>query len=95
MFQQGTPAEVKAWARQSLAGKLAIAADHLGRHRYLAGEHFSVADAYLGWVLMLSSRAGADIASLGPLGSYWARLSERPAFTECLKLEAELYKSFA
>jgi glutathione S-transferase len=95
MFQRGTPAEVMAWAKQRLAGKLAIAAEHLGRHHYLAGEHFSVADAYLGWVLMLSSRAGADIAGPGPLGSYWARLSARPAFAECLELEAELYKSFA
>ncbi len=95
MFQKGTPAEVKAWAKQNLAGKLAIAADHLGHHHYLAGDDFSVADAYLGWVLMLSSRAGVDIAGPGPLGAYWARLWQRAAFRECLELEAELYKSFA
>ena len=95
MFQKDTPSEVKAWAKHNLAGKLAIAADHLRRHDYLAGDRFSIADAYLGWVLMLSSRAGVDLAGAGPLFSYWANLSRRPAFRECLELEATLYKSLA
>ncbi len=95
MFRKDAPAPVKAWARQNLAGKLAIAADHLERHHYLAGDRFGIADAYLGWALMLSVQAGADVAGSGPLGDYWARLSRRPAFGECLALEAELYKSFA
>jgi glutathione S-transferase len=95
MFQKGTPTEVRGWARQNLPVKLDIAASHLNEHPYLGGDEFSVADLYFGWTLMLSSRAGIDLADLGPLSAYWAKLLQRPAFAECVEKEERLYGQFA
>ncbi len=94
-FQRSAPQEVKAWARGNLAGRLAFVAERLRASPYLAGEQFSIADAYMGWALSLAPYLGFDMQAAGPLADYWARLLERPAFTECLELEGEQFKQYA
>lgn len=94
-FQRSAPAEVKAWAKGNLAGRLAFAAEQVREQPWLAGEQFTVADAYMGWALSLAPYLGFEVAQAGPLADYWARLLERPAFTECLALEESQYKQYA
>lgn len=55
----------------------------------------SVADAYLGWALMLCERARIGRPQEGALQDYWQRLRARPALAECMALEQRLYREYA
>ncbi|TWO66028.1 hypothetical protein FN976_26995 [Caenimonas sedimenti] len=94
VFSDGVPSEVKRWARENLEKKLAFATARLSRSRYLAGDTFTIADAYFGWALMLTLRAGLWKPADGLL-AYWNRLLERPAFTGAIEVEEELFEKFA
>lgn len=54
---------------------------------YLAGEHFTVADAYLYVVSRWAALVGVKIDDLTNLGRYLARISARPAVQAALRAE--------
>lgn len=96
VFQRdGAPEPVKDWSRALLPRRLAIAADHLAQREWLAGETFTIADALLGWALMISPHAGFAISELPSLETYWQRLMARPAFAECVAQERAMYREWA
>ena len=63
----------------------------VGGNRYLAGEHFSAADVYVGshvgWGLEMGS-----IEARGAFADYWARLRDRPARRRADALDDALEK---
>ena len=63
----------------------------VGGNRYLAGEHFSAADVYvgshIGWGLEMGS-----IEARGAFADYWARLRDRPARRRADALDDALEK---
>lgn len=92
MLQREAPDAVKTWCRGQLPGRLAVAAERLRQQPWLAGEHFTIADAYFGWALMLSQAAGIDLATWPSLQQAWQRLLDRPAFAQSLADEEDLYR---
>jgi glutathione S-transferase len=67
-------------AREGLERRLAGLDRRLEGHAYLSGRDYSLADvAYLPWILRARARFGADLDPYPALGSWLARLEERPA----------------
>ena len=59
----------------------------LGQHDYVAGDAFSVADAYLFTVLGWARPLKIDLAPYRNIGAYLARVGARPAVQEAMKAE--------
>ncbi len=95
VFQREAPEGAKEWAQSLLAGKLQTVANRVAQRPFLVGEHFTVADAYLAWALMLCEQSGMGFQGVEGLGTYWAQIKARPAFGECLAHEGRLYKTWA
>jgi glutathione S-transferase len=83
----------KAAARERIGQSVSVAAAHLAQKNYLVGEHFTVADAYLTWSLLLLGRGGVDVAQWPSLTGYLARMQERPAVKAAIAEEMQLRKT--
>jgi glutathione S-transferase len=86
------PPEVKAYAGEKAALRLALLERHLGAHDYLAGEGFSVADAYLATILNWAPYAEVDLRLYPAVVAYHRRIAQRPAVARAIGEEFELYK---
>jgi|GEM_PF-471631 len=62
---------------------------HLGDRQYLVGDQVSAADAYLYWVLNISSFAKIDISAYVSIGTYLERLEARTAFSSARTKDLE------
>ena len=82
----------KAAARERIGQSVSVAAAHLEKSSYLVGDHFTVADAYLAWSLLLLRRGGVDVANWPSLVDYLARLKARPHVKAAIDHEMELRK---
>ena len=56
---------------------------------WLAGQHWSVLDAYLHWVWFRITGAGFDAAPFPAIAAHYARTLERPAVKRAMGREAE------
>ncbi|MBV8920072.1 glutathione binding-like protein [Bradyrhizobium sp.] len=83
----------KASARARIDGSVQIAADHLAQREFLVGDHFTVADGYLAWSLLLLGRGGVDVARWPSLVSYLDRIRSRPAVKTAIEHEMQLRKT--
>lgn len=85
----GGPAndEYKASVKERLLSRLAFVDAHLGKHDYLMGTQFSVADAYLFTVTGWAKHVAIDISHLQNLAAYRERVGARPAVIEAMKAE--------
>jgi len=82
--------ETKTYARNYLAKRLGYVEEALGNKKYLMGEQFTVADAYLFTVLTWGAHVAVDI---GPkLKSYADRVRERPHVLEAMTAEGLIRK---
>jgi len=70
--------------RETGMKRLAVLNDHLSDQEFLAGDHFSVADAYLSWALNLAPRAGINFDKLIHLCRYRDDMLSRPAIAEVI-----------
>ena len=61
--------------------------DMLGEHDYVAGDAFSVADAYLFTVLGWTRPLKIDLAPYANIAAYLARVGARPKVQEAMKAE--------
>jgi glutathione S-transferase len=77
-------------ARGKIARRLAEANERLGTVPYLAGESFTVADAYLFTVLNWMPRFDVDLDTYPHLKAFAARMLERPAVRAALSEEGIL-----
>jgi glutathione S-transferase len=82
--------ETKTYARNYLAKRLAYVEAALGDNKYLLGEQFTVADAYLFTVLTWGAHVGVDIGA--KLKSYADRVRERPHVVEAMTAEGLIRK---
>jgi glutathione S-transferase len=82
--------ETKTYARNYLAKRLAYVDSALGNNKYLMGEQFTVADAYLFTVLTWGAHVGVDIGA--KLKAYVDRVRERPHVVEAMTAEGLIRK---
>jgi glutathione S-transferase len=88
LFSPAVPEDYKTMARDKLAQRFTTTEQRLGDQRYLTGDRFSVADAYLYTVLSWSKPLGIDLGRWPKLAAYHARIDERPAVVAARKAEA-------
>ncbi|HEY6096102.1 MAG TPA: glutathione transferase GstA [Gallionellaceae bacterium] len=84
LFNPDLPDELRAKATERLSKRIGIAAAQLGKTRFLMGDTFTVADAYLFTMLRWAPRVKLDLASWPVLKSYQERIEARPAVYETL-----------
>jgi glutathione S-transferase len=71
-----------------------VTAAHLAGRDYLAGERFTVADAYLAWALLLLKPSGIDAAQWPTLAACRTRMRQRPHVKAAIELEQQSYAKF-
>ena len=82
--------EVKAAARDKLAGRLKWVDGELAGKQYLMGDQFTVADGYLFTVTNWTQPTKLDISGLANLAAYRERVGARPAVQAAMKAEGLL-----
>jgi glutathione S-transferase len=87
LFRADTPADTRKIAIDNLEKKFDWLSAHLAGKKFLMGETFSVADAYLFTVLRWSGLVHVDLAPWPVLSAYVARVGERPRVKEALHAE--------
>lgn len=87
IFRPTTPDAFKALSREVLAKRFDYLNGCLAGRQYLAGDKFSVADAYLFTVLRWSPRVEIDLAKWPNLKAYVDRVAARPKVQETMKAE--------
>jgi len=90
LFRPNTPEEFKAISRDFLGQRFDWIDKQLAGKRYLTGDKFTVADAYLFTVLRWSPRVGIDLGKWPYIKAYVDRITARPKVQEALKAEGLL-----
>jgi glutathione S-transferase len=90
LFSSEATEDMKTYSRNYLAKRLSYLEGALGDKKYLMGDQFTVADAYLFTVLGWSSHVGVDIGS--KLKSYVDRVRARPHVIEAMTAEGLIKK---
>jgi glutathione S-transferase len=85
----------KTSARARIGNTLSVAAEHLKARPYLVGEHFTVADAYFGWTLLVLGHCGVDVAQWPSLVGFLDRFQARPQVKAAIGIEMKLRKTTA
>ena len=90
LFSSEATEDMKTYSRNNLAKRLAYLEGALGDQKYLMGDQFTIADAYLFTVLGWGSHVGVDF---GPkLKSYVDRVRARPHVIEAMTAEGLIKK---
>jgi glutathione S-transferase len=87
LFNPGADPKVKEYARANLESKLGWVASQLASRKYLTGDTFTIADAYLFVVLNWSSMVGVDLGKWPALTGFHARVAARPKVQEAMAAE--------
>lgn len=87
LFSAEATDEVKQYARNHLSKRLDYLQSAVGGRRFLMGDQFTIADAYLFTVLGWGAHAGVDLARWPALKSYHERIGGRPHVIEALRSE--------
>ena len=95
MFGLAVPDLVKNRARAGVAQPLAFVAKVLEGREVLLGDHFTVADAYLFWALLVAPHGGASLDAWPSLTAYVARHLVRASVQTALAVERPLYLAHA
>jgi len=86
-FAPGVPEDCKKMARDTLIRRFDIVEKHLGKHNFLLGDDFTVADAYLFTIAGWCRFVNLDLAGWPALNAYQMRISERPAVKAAMQAE--------
>jgi len=87
LFKPDTPAEAKKIAVDNLAKKFDWLSTQLAAKKFLMGDTFTVADAYLFTMLRWSALVHVDLSKWPVLAAYLARVGARPKVQEALHAE--------
>jgi glutathione S-transferase len=87
LFYPAAGEETRHFARTNLAKRLDWLDTALGPKKFLAGDGFTVADAYLYTVLRWAPRVGIDLAKWPNLSRYHDELATRPKVVAAMKTE--------
>jgi glutathione S-transferase len=90
LFSSEATEDMKTYSRNYLAKRLAYVESALGDKKYLMGEQFTIADAYLFTVLGWGAHVGVDIGA--KLKSYTDRVRARPHVIEAMTAEGLIKK---
>jgi glutathione S-transferase len=87
LFYPTTSEPAQAMYRERLALRLGYVDCHLAQHRFMLGEHFSLADAYLFVVSNWSRAANVDLSPYARVLSLRKRVGARPAVRAAMRDE--------
>jgi glutathione S-transferase len=87
LFYPAAGEETRHFARTNLTKRLDWLHTALGPKKFLAGDGFTVADAYLYTVLRWAPRVGIDLATWPNLNRYHDELASRPKVVAAMKKE--------
>ena len=87
LFNPASSDEVKAAARDKLAGRLKWVDGELAGKQYLMGDQFTVADGYLFTTTNWAKMTGVDLSGFANLLAYRERVGARPAVQEAMRAE--------
>lgn len=90
LFNPASTEEVKAAARDKLAGRLKWVDGELADKQYLMGDQFTVADGYLFTTTNWARMTGVDLSGFANLLAYRERVGARPAVQAAMKAEGLL-----
>jgi glutathione S-transferase len=91
IFGRTVPDVIKARAHELIVKPLAYVNDILAKREVLVGDRFTVADAYLFWVLFGAPYGGVKLDAFPALVAYVARHSQRPSIQAALGVDGPLY----
>lgn len=87
LFRPNTPDEYKTIAKANLAGRYAMLDKHFATNKYLMGDQFTVADAYLFTVTNWNNFQKVDLGQWPNVKAYFDRVAARPKVQEAMKAE--------
>jgi len=87
IFRPNTPEEYKTISKENIGKRFDWLDKQLAGKKYLMGDKFTVADAYLYTVARWSDRVGIDLSRWPNLKAYVDRVTARPKVQEALKAE--------
>jgi glutathione S-transferase len=87
LFNPALPDDMKEITKQGLAKKLAHLEGHFGKHHYLMGEGFTVADAYAFTILNWAKMFAIDLSPYPNVVAFMGRVAERPSAQAAMKAE--------
>jgi glutathione S-transferase len=87
LFRANTPDAYKDIARENLSKRYDWINEQLGAKPYVAGDKFTVADAYLFTVTRWAPHVGIDTAKWPNVAAYMDRVAARPKVQEALQAE--------
>jgi glutathione S-transferase len=87
LFRPTTPEEFKQLSKENLGKRFDFIDKNLAGKKYLMGDKFTAADAYLFTVLRWSPRVQIDLGKWPNITGYLERVAARPKVQEALKAE--------
>jgi glutathione S-transferase len=87
LFNPATTPDAKHAALDVVGKKFDWLSGHLGTKKFLLGDNFTVADAYLFTLLSWCNHVGIELGKWPVLAAYEARVGHRPKVQEALKAE--------
>jgi len=87
LFNKDLKDDAKAVLRAKLEKRFDALDAHFAKNKYLMGDTFSVADAYLYTVVSWSPHVGIELSKWKNLSEYRQRVADRPAVREALQNE--------
>ena len=87
LWKQDTPAEMRRIVKDQLAAKFSYLDRELASRDFLAGDAFTIADAYAFTILGWAKFMAIDLARWPNLSAYVARIAARPKVREALVAE--------
>lgn len=93
LFKPNATDEQRAQARERIVANFALFAKRLETQPYLAGEDFSIADAYLFTIQSWTRWVGVDLSVYPSLVAYAERVGARPSVVASLAAEREFKKA--
>jgi glutathione S-transferase len=88
LWYPSTPAETREQAIDKLGRRFDFVVQTLSRQPYLAGNEFTIADAYLYTVLSWSKTLGVDLGKWPALRAYLERIGQRASVQEAKRVES-------
>lgn len=87
LFNPTSPDELKDSARATIARRLGLIDKALTGRDYLAGDQYSVADAYLFTIINWAGHMAIDLTPWPAVSAFQKRIGARPAVQQALKAE--------
>jgi glutathione S-transferase len=78
LFNPATPDATREQCKETLAKRYALIEAELGKHPFILGDAFTIADAYLFTVTSWAPYAKVDLSAFTNLAAFQARIAERP-----------------